>query len=214
MDLEDDEQAVPEDDRDPQEHTDADRLAEFYAALAEVASDAGYPVDRRPWPEHEAIDTGGYMSRDERRIWISRAIHDKRAATTLAHELGHVFDPGWENGEDEVDHRERSEAVARLVAFMVCDYCMIEPVGGAVVLWPRSRAAVDDVLQRAASAAWAIKSELDQLQGDGKPIGLDGLGRQWSNMDLPAWERYPIDRAPRSVEQTGRVGADRITFDR
>ena len=79
-----DELEVPEDEVDDWlERSEADRLAEFYAALTEVASDAGYPVDRRPWPEAEAIDTNGYTSRDEHRIWVSRAIDDKRAATTL-----------------------------------------------------------------------------------------------------------------------------------
>ena len=63
------------------------RPEDVYVALARVALDAGYRVNRRPLPDEP---TGAITDRRRRRVIVSDELDGSVAAMRLAHELAHL----------------------------------------------------------------------------------------------------------------------------
>lgn len=145
-----------------------DAPAEMKTRLHSVAAEAGIPVREKVLP----AGVGGYWDPAANEIVLAADASDADKAATLAHELGHAFDP--ELSKDPgiyKEHRADCEAVAESVSYMVARRYGLdttEQASGYLTSWTKGNPErIAKVLDRVDAAAKRIlpPSHLDELIG-------------------------------------------------
>lgn len=149
----------------PYDDLEGDAPTAMTSRLNEVAAEAGIPVSEKELP----AGMGGYWDPAKNEIVISASASDAEKATTLAHELGHAFDPTL-SADPSIYPQQRAdcEAVAESVSYMVSRRYGLdnsEQASGYLFAWTKGDPdRISKVMERVDAASKRIlpPSELDK----------------------------------------------------